>query len=121
MKKFLKIGLIVSSILIAIIGYSIYWAFFSMNRLPTGEFLTEEVSPDGIYTVKAYVTNGGATVAYSVRGELIFNNKKKKPKNIYWQYREEHAKIEWLDEQTVVINGRTLKVPNETYDFRNSE
>ena len=110
MKRFLKITLIVSICFLAILGYGIYWAFFDMGHLPTGDYLTEQVSPNGTYTLKAYVTNGGATVSYAVRGDLIFNNQKKKPKNIYWNYREENAVIEWVDDQTVVINGHTLKV-----------
>lgn len=99
-------------------GYGVYWAFFDMDRLPTGEYLTEQTSPDGTYTLKAYLTNGGATTAYAIRGELVDNNSHKS-KNIYWNYREEEAEIEWLDEDTVVMNGRTLEVPDEQYDFRN--
>lgn len=89
-----------------------------MNRLPEGEFLTEQISPDGKYTLKAYVTNGGATTAYCVRGELIFHERNNKKKNIYWEYREETASINWIDHDTVVINGHKLNVPNERYDFR---
>ncbi len=36
----------------------VYWAFFDMNRLPTGEYLTEDTSPDGTYTVKAILPMG---------------------------------------------------------------
>ncbi|NIL30162.1 DUF5412 family protein, partial [Bacillus thuringiensis] len=50
--------------------YGLYWAFFSMDRLPTGEKIAEKQSPDGTYTFKAYVTNGGATTSFAVRGEL---------------------------------------------------
>lgn len=90
-----------------------------MNRLPTGDYLTEETSPDGNYTIKAYLTNGGATTSFAIRGELVFNNRKNKEKNIYWNYREETANIEWIDNDTVVINGKTLNVPNDKFDFRN--
>lgn len=89
-----------------------------MNRLPTGEYLTEEVSPDGTYTLKAYITDGGATTSYSIRGELMLNKQKNKTKNIYWNYREESAVVEWLDDDTVVINGHRLNVPNDKFDFR---
>jgi hypothetical protein len=103
-----------------IIGYMvIYWAFYDMGRLPTGDFLTEETSPDGKYTLKAYVTNGGATVSYSVRGELVFNERNNKTKNIYWNYRENTANITWNDNDTVIINGHKLDVPNDKFDFRN--
>lgn len=117
--RILKVLLIVGLLLGALVGYGVYWAFFDMNRLPTGEYLTEETSPNGEYTLKAYVTNGGATTSYSVRGELVFNEKFNKTKNIYWNYREDTANIIWEDNNTVVINGHTLDVPNDKFDFRN--
>lgn len=118
-KKVLKVFLVVGLLFIALIGYGFYALFIDMNRLPTGEYLTEETSPDGKYTLKAYVTNGGATVSYAVRGELVFNEKSNKTKNIYWNYREENASITWTDNDTVVINGHSLDVPKDKFDFRN--
>ncbi len=118
-KKIVKISLIISFLFIGFVFYGIYWVFFDMNRLPTGEYLTEEMSPDGTYTVRAYLNNGGATTSYSIRGELVFNKNNSKTKNIYWNYREETAEIEWIDNYTVIINGHTLEVPNERFDFRN--
>lgn len=102
----------------SLLGIFVYKFFISIESLPKGEFLTEESSPDGKYTLKAYVTNGGATTSYAIRGELVFNEKSGKPKNIYWNYREEDAEISWLDNDTVIINNRTLNVPKEKYDFR---
>jgi Family of unknown function (DUF5412) len=117
-KEVLTIFFIVGLIVAAFVAYGVYWMFYDMSRLPQGEFLTEETSPDGTYTLKAYVTNGGATVSYAVRGELVFNGKGDKTKNIYWKYREETADITWKDDDTVVINGRTLDVPEDSFDFR---
>lgn len=116
--KILKIFLVVGLLLIGIIGYGVYWAFFDMNRLPTGEYITEETSPNGTYTLKAYVSSPSLS-ADAVRGELIFNERNGKTKNIYWNYRESTAKIEWIDDDTVVINGHRLNVPKEKFDFRN--
>ncbi|MBE5090960.1 DUF5412 domain-containing protein [Bacillus thuringiensis] len=100
--------------------YGVYWAFFSMDRLPTGEKIAEKQSPDGTYTFKAYVTNGGATTSFAVRGELVFNHREYfKTKNVYWNYREDTAKIVWKDNDTIIINGHMLHVPEDTYDFRN--
>ncbi|GAA5416677.1 hypothetical protein Pryu01_01715 [Paraliobacillus ryukyuensis] len=118
-KKAVKILLIGSLLFIALVGDGVYWAFFDMNRLPTGEYLTEETSPDGSYTLKAYLANGGTTTSYSIRGELVFNNRDGKTKNIYWNYREETANIEWKDNDTVVINSHTLNVLQKKLDFRN--
>lgn len=118
MKKYLLIGLLLFG---GIVAYGVYWAFFDLQRLPEGEFLTQSVSPGSTYTVRAYVVDGGATVAYSVRGALVVNDGSKKEKNIYWNYREESAEINWIDDDTVEINGHQLNVLNEKYDFRNSK
>ena len=53
---------------------------------------------------------------YYVQSEII---KPKKEKNIYWNYHCTEAKIEWSDEDTVIINGIELNVTNDTYDYRN--
>ncbi|MER2078197.1 DUF5412 domain-containing protein [Psychrobacillus psychrotolerans] len=122
MNRKVKVILLVTSIPITVIlvllGIFLYTFFVSMESLPKGEFLVEESSPDGKFTLKAYVTNGGATTSYAVRGELVFNEKNGKTKNIYWNYREEDAEISWVDNDTVIINNHTLNVPKEKYDFR---
>lgn len=89
-----------------------------MNALPKGEFLYAVDSPNGDYTVNAYIVRGNATVAESIRVELIFNNNKRAPKNIYWQYRQLTVDITWLDNTTVIINGIKLDVTKNVYDFR---
>lgn len=78
-KKIVKIVLIISFIFVGFVGYGIYWAFFDMKSLPTGEYVTEETSPDGAYTLKAYVTSTSLS-ADAVRGELVFNERKGKTK-----------------------------------------
>lgn len=116
-KVLLSLG-IVFLLFAGLLAYGVYWAFYDMKRLPTGEYLTESTSPDGKYTIKAYLTNGGATVSYGIRGELVLHEKKDKTKNIYWNYREETADIQWIDKDTAVINGHTLHVPQEKFDYR---
>lgn len=105
-------------VIVVLLSYAVYWAFFDMDRLPKGELISELESPNGTYTIKAYLTNGGATTSYAIRGELNFNNSRKKPKNIYWNYRIEKAVIEWVDDDTVIINGVKLEVPKGRYDYR---
>jgi len=92
--------------------------FFNINRLPEGEFLTEEISPNGDYTIKIYVSDGGATVSDAVRGEVIYHKRKDKKKNIYWQNHEESAMIYWINEHTISINEMELDVRKDIYDFR---
>ncbi|MFT8323104.1 MAG: DUF5412 domain-containing protein [Bacillus sp. (in: firmicutes)] len=114
LKRFAPLGII----FVGLIGYGVYWAFFDMGRLPKGEFLTEETSPDGKYTIKAYVVNGGATTSYSIRGELHFNEKRNKTKTIYWNYHEKTATITWINKDNVNINEHTLHLPTDHFDFR---
>lgn len=87
-----------------------------MSRLPKGDLISEVSSPDGTYTLKCFVSDGGATTDYAVLGELNFNKENRKPKNIYWNYHEETANINWIDKNTVVINGHQLRVPNDTFN-----
>lgn len=120
-KKFLHkmMNLIIGClVVIGLVIYAYYWGFIDMGRLPSGEYLTESTSADGKYTLKAYVTNGGATTAFAVRGELVFNFRSNKTKNIYWNNHENAATILWSDNDTVVINGHEIDVPNGKYDFR---
>ncbi|MBD7969349.1 DUF5412 domain-containing protein [Paenibacillus sp. Sa2BVA9] len=116
--KTLRVIIIVGLACISIIGYGVYWALFDTNRLPKGEYLTEVTSPDGAYTLKAYRVNGGATTSFAIRGELVTNDQKGKSKTIYWNDHEDNATVKWIDSDTVHINGHTLNMPNEKFDFR---
>ncbi|MEH6939832.1 DUF5412 family protein [Bacillus sp. JJ664] len=40
-------------LLVGLLGYGVYWAFFDMISLPKGDYLTEETFPNGVYTLKA--------------------------------------------------------------------
>ncbi len=120
MKKWLVPVIIVASILLiilALISYGIYWAFFDIQRLDGQEVITVSDSPDSSYTVTAYLNNGGATTDYAVLC-AVKNNKTGKERNIYWNYHCSTAAIQWLDDKTVSINGIELDVTKEKYDYR---
>ncbi|MGG2027223.1 DUF5412 family protein [Gottfriedia sp. S16(2024)] len=121
--RYITIGLIIILLPVLIwISYHIYMTFFApptLSYIPKGKLIEQIKSPNQDYTLKAYVSSGGATTDYAIRGELIFNKKDIKPKNIYWNYHEEKANIKWIKNNTVIINGHKLIVPNQTYDFRN--
>ncbi|MBS4537540.1 hypothetical protein GOQ27_03645 [Clostridium sp. D2Q-11] len=44
-----------------------------MSRLPKGELITQETSLNSTYTIKAYKSDGGATISYAILGELNHN------------------------------------------------
>ena len=108
-------------IIIAILSYGVYSAFFDMRRLPKGDLISEVTSPNGKYTINAYVSEGGATTDFTVLGELIYNTINKRTKNIYWNYHEDTANMQWIDNDTAIINGHQLNVLHDTFDFRRSK
>ena len=115
-KQYIKICIIIAIVVIGIV-YGIKWSFSDIQRINGQEYITESTSPDGKYTVTAYLNNGGATTDYAVLATLK-NNKNGKTKNIYWQYHCEEADIEWLSDDTIKINEVELNVKNEIYDYR---
>lgn len=121
MKQKTKKRLLITSIIIAIlvggVSYAFNWAFLDIQRINGQEYLNESTSPNGVYTVTAYLNNGGATVDYAVLGRLK-NNRNGKTKNIYWQYHCEKAEMEWVNDETLKINDQQLNVKNEIYDYR---
>jgi len=105
--------------IIVIIFSSLGYHFFvSMNGLPKGEMILETESPNNNYTIRAYLVNEHATVDFCIRCELIYNYKTKMKKNIYWGYREDAVEIEWINDNSVIINGRNIELPNGKYDWR---
>ena len=117
MKKALLIVGIVILLIIALLAYGIYWAFYDIQRLDGQNVIEEVSSPNGTYTITAYLNNGGATTDYAVLCS-VKNNSTGKEKKIYWQYHCTKADIIWLDEDTVQINGVELNVKRDTYDYR---
>jgi Family of unknown function (DUF5412) len=120
MKKAKKYLITLVIIIAAIFGggaYAINWVFYDIQRINGHEYLNQSTSPNGTYTVTAYLNNGGATTSFAVLGTLK-NNENDKTKNIYWQYHCENAEMEWLNDETIKINGIELNVKKETYDYR---
>ena len=117
MKKSLKVVGILLLLVITILGYGIYWAFYDIQSIKGQKTIQEVSSPNGTYTVTAYLNNGGATTAYAVLCSVKTNGRNSE-KNIYWQYPCNTASIVWIDEQTVKINGVELNIKKDTYDYR---
>ena len=117
MKKKTKIIIGVLMLFAVLIGYGIHWAFFDIQRLSGQEVITTSDSPNGQYTITAYKNNGGATTGYAVLANVV-NHDNQKSRNFYWQDDCEDASIIWIDETTVEINGISLNIWEDTYDYR---
>lgn len=117
MKKSIITIFLSSAIIAGGISYGVYWAFYDIQRINGQQYITESTSPNGKYTVIAYLNDGGATTGYAVLG-MLKNNNSGKTKNIYLQYNCEKADISWINDETIKINGIQLNVKNEIYDYR---
>jgi Family of unknown function (DUF5412) len=104
-------------IVFCVFGYIFHWAFYNIDRIEPGKIISEKTSPSGAYTVRTYLNNGGATVDYAVLG-VLYSNKSNDSKNIYWQYEETAGVINWVDKDTVTINGQKINIPHGKYDYR---
>ncbi|MHC8515255.1 DUF5412 family protein [Sporosarcina sp. ITBMC105] len=122
MKYWFKVtAILVGIVVVIVITLFLILNYFIYQHEPKGELLNETVSPTGDYTVNMYVIRGNATVANSLRGEVIDHTNKDKKKTIYKANREEDADVEWLDDFIVSINGIQLDVRNDSYDWRKNK
>ena len=97
----------------------VYYFFYDISHIKGEELIAKSASPNNTYTVEVYKNSGGATTDYAILCVLHYNDESKKDRNIYWDYHCDDANIEWTDEDTVVINGKTINdVTKDKYDFR---
>ncbi|MBR2109454.1 MAG: hypothetical protein IJ932_05895 [Ruminococcus sp.] len=92
-------------------------AAIGMDNLPTGELIKNSNSPNKQYRIEVYLCSGNATTANSIRCAAVEINSQKS-RNILWQYRQDDAEIEWLDDNNVKINGIKLNILTDSYDWR---
>ena len=117
MKKILSTGIIILLTASTIYGITqLKNIGQSLLLLPRGNLVNRYDSPDGKLRLCIYIVRQ-ATVSDCVRGELVDENNNKR--DIYWNYKESSAEVAWLDNTHVTINGVTLDVLSEIYDYRN--
>jgi hypothetical protein len=87
-----------------------------MERLPGGKLIASSNSPSGQYSVKAYLSSGGATTNWTVKG-VVQNNSTHNKRVIYWA-EALSAKIIWRNETNVIINRKEINVINGSFDYR---
>ena len=86
------------------------------RRNSTEKFLMSSVSPDGNYYLKAYRTEPGATVDFSIKVYIVEDSREKQ---IYNRYHESSVTITWIDNSTVQINNISLDLSKQqTYDWQ---
>lgn len=121
MKKAKKIILLFSTIIILSIGIVSYVCFFSIQNIKGEEHIATYTSPNETYELEIFRNNGGATTSYAILGILHKQSNSKYSRNIYWENRQEDAEVEWIDDNTVIINNKRIEnVEKDKYDFRYS-
>lgn len=118
-----KIAISAALIVIVVVALvCIYHFFFSTAAIKGEKFMGEYPSPNSTYTVEIYQNDGGATNGYATLGVLRKKSDSSYARNIYWENNTDSAEIEWLDDNTVIINGRKIQnVLKDKYDFRYSK
>lgn len=117
-----KILYILALVAVITIIINTAWTTFDMyssdlSDVPKGEFLFSSLSPSSNYTVQMYLVDCGNTLGRGVRGEVI-DMQTGQSRNIYWDLGEPNVIVGWLDEHVVDINGKSLNILTDTYDWR---
>lgn len=104
-------------VIISIIFIARQW-YYNLDGIPRTELIAEVSSPDGKYSILAYISDINATTSESVVCELKYNDGIKKNKTVYFQNNESNARIVWRSNTEVFINGHVLTMPDDVYDYR---
>ena len=117
MSKLKKTLVFLILVLLLAVAYLIFFLFFDISHF-TGQDIVKTVdSPDAKYEIVVYRNNGGATVDYALLCSVRSTDSGKE-KNIYWDYPYQEPVIQWENNNVVVINGHSLDVKKDTYDYR---
>ncbi|MCP1427459.1 hypothetical protein ABIC86_000387 [Paenibacillus sp. DS2363] len=121
-KKRKVLGISIFFVLAVAIAFVSLWNwYYDLERLPKGEVISESVSPNGKFTIKAMNSDAGATTSLAILCELQYNDGSKPNKIIYFQNKVEKASIIWESNDIVTINGVQLNLPDDVYDYRKKE
>jgi Tol biopolymer transport system component len=98
-----------------------YYMNYNLDRLKpeAEEILVEKISPDNKYKVTVGLSSYNATTPWNIRG-VATNLSNNEERVIYWN-KGETATLEWVDNRTVVINGKEIDVVEGSYDYRHDD
>lgn len=108
------------TILIIIISIFFYIFFYSELFLPKGDLVETIVSPNKKYIAEVYIEESEELTIRVDILNLMSNSKK----IIYWSWNEfeygngYNPKVEWLNDNYILINGRKINIKREKYDRR---
>lgn len=86
-----------------------------MEELPEGIKIIDADSNDGTYRATLYMIPDGDTKYYRAAVTTLATGE---TKNVYFDNYTSESTIEWTDNTTLKINGISIDVTDEVYDFR---
>ncbi|GEM04763.1 hypothetical protein HMI01_17510 [Halolactibacillus miurensis] len=135
--------IIIGVLVVGVIAVGVYFSLFHVNldQYDFHQTLTFEVSPDGQYQVELILL-GKQEERYDEEGNVITNKNEsydqyarlwyepettedgstiwhdKHTKIIYYEKNCTEDNIEWLDDDTIIINDMRLNIHRDVYDYR---
>ena len=86
-----------------------------MEELPEGIKIIDADSNDGVYRATLYMVRDGDAKYYRAAVTTLATGE---TKNVYFDNYTNESTIEWMDNTTLKINGISIDVTDEVYDFR---
>jgi|GEM_PF-1535234 len=100
---------------IALAACSTPIAELPMEELPEGIKIIDADSNDGVYRATLYMVRDGDAKYYRAAVTTLATGE---TKNVYFDNYTNESTIEWMDNTTLKVNGISIDVTNEVYDFR---
>lgn len=101
------------------VGLAVEAFGYDTTELPKGEFLYSVMSPDSKHTLRLYLVEI-ENVNTAIRGEVVSlkEDGTMESRNVYWEVGTKNAIAGWINEETVSINNREVKLSGEPFDSR---
>lgn len=106
---------------IGLISWFIYYFQYDLQSVPKeGEVIAVVESPNKQYVMTVKKNSAGASSMFWNLVGILDNRANNTEKIIYWDEGSK-AKVTWVDEKTVVINGVELNIEKDTFDYRHDK
>lgn len=86
-----------------------------MEELPEGIKIIDADSNDGVYRATLYMVRDGDAKYYRAAVTTLATGE---TKNVYFDNYTNESTIEWMDNTTLKVNGISIDITDEVYDFR---
>ena len=112
-RRFVIIFSCLGSVVLVLLVLALFvWLLFESAY--SQELLAEYPSPDGAHTLSVYLSDGGATTAWTILCDVTGKSVRGRHR-IYTKGHCNKADVRWIDDRTVEINGVVLDIYGEIH------